>query len=111
EVPYAEWSVRDAETFRSFPDRVHATLGGLVSDPILDEFWPHVEEFSRATDLVGLRFALARRKLEATRGVRNAEVPLSRLCETEAFGWFTCHLLADLPRFHRVHNDALARYR
>ncbi len=41
----------------------------------------------------------------------NAEVPLSAVCETEAFLWFAAHLLAQLPRFHEIHNDALFRYR
>ena len=44
-------------------------------------------------------------------GVRNLEVPLSTVCETEAFLWFAAHLLAHLPRFQQIHNDALARYR
>ncbi len=38
-------------------------------------------------------------------------MPLSTVCETEAFGWFASHLLAHLPRFRQVHNDALLRYR
>jgi hypothetical protein len=43
--------------------------------------------------------------------VRNAEIPLSCLCETEGFLWFAAHLLAHLPRFQEVHNLALTRYR
>ena len=52
-----------------------------------------------------------RRAREAEWGVRNAEVPLSGVCETEAFLWFASHLLAHLPRFREVHNAALGRYR
>ena len=43
--------------------------------------------------------------------MKNLEVPLSAVCETEGFLWFASHLLAHLPRFQQVHNDALARYR
>jgi hypothetical protein len=82
-----------------------------VSDPVLDEFWPLVVEASERTDRIGYRFAAARRGLEACWGVRNIEVPLSAVCETEAFAWFASHLLAHLPRFQTVHNAALERYR
>jgi hypothetical protein len=39
------------------------------------------------------------------------EVPLSRLCRGEAFQWFAAHLLARLPQFHAVYNEALREYR
>jgi hypothetical protein len=111
EVPFEDWTLDDPALFASFPDRVRAALGGQVPDPVLDEFWPGVVAAGDRTDRIGHRFAAARRRLEARWGVRNAEVPLSALCETEAFGWFASHLLAHLPRFQRVHNDALRRYR
>jgi hypothetical protein len=38
-------------------------------------------------------------------------VPLSTLCRTEAFGWFFLHVLAELGRFHEIHNACLAEYR
>ena len=49
--------------------------------------------------------------VEADWGVRNLELPLSDLCETDGFRWFACHILAQLPRFRAVHNASLARYR
>ena len=52
-----------------------------------------------------MRFALARRELEASWGVTNLEVPLSEVCQTDGFYWFVSHLLAQLPRYVRVHND------
>src|SRR5262249_24565476 len=76
-----------------------------------EDFWPRVLRRRGETRRMGLRFATARHALEASWGVRNAEVPLSALCESEAFLWFACHLLAHLPRFQDVHNDALPRYR
>jgi hypothetical protein len=36
---------------------------------------------------------------------------MSRLCETESFLRFACHLLAQLPRLADVHNQVLAEYR
>jgi hypothetical protein len=111
EVPFEELKVRDEALFATFADRVHRVLGSAVPDPVIDAFWPHVQSQRQQTDRLGLRLALARRALEGVWGVRNLEVPLSTVCETEAFLWFAAHLLAHLPRFQQIHNDALARYR
>lgn len=111
EIPYEDLRVHDEAVFGSFPGRVRKILPRGVADPVMDEFWPHAVGFGRKTDRLGLRFALARRAVEASWGVHNLEVPLSRVCETEGFLWFASHLLAHLPRFQQVHNDALQRYR
>ena len=58
-----------------------------------------------------MRFSLARREIEASWGVANLEVPLSEVCQTDGFYWFVSHLLAQLPRYAQVHNDALNEYR
>jgi hypothetical protein len=111
ELPYEDWNVREEGRFAGFPDRARETLGGHIPDPILDDFWPRALEARRVTDRAGLRFAAARRGLEADWGIHNAEVPLSSLCETEAFLWFASHLLAQLPRFLEIHNRSLDQYR
>jgi hypothetical protein len=111
EVPYEDWSVRDEERFTRFGDRVRQALGPLVPDPLIDDFWPWALQFQKRTDHPGTRFALARHALESSWGVRNAEVPVSAVCETEAFLWFAAHLLAHAARFRPVHNTALRRYR
>jgi hypothetical protein len=33
------------------------------------------------------------------------------VCASEAFQWLVAHLLAQLPRFHAVHNEAVRQYR
>ena len=111
ESPYEDQAVADEGMFAAFADRARATAGDLLPRPLLHTFWPRVLRRREQTDRVGLRFALARRELEAEWGVRNWEVPIGQVCETEAFGWFACHLLAHLPRFQATHNAALARYR
>jgi len=111
EIPYEDLKVHDEALFGSFPGRVRKVLPSALADPVLDEFWPHAVGFGGKTDRLGLRFALARRAVEAEWGVHNLEVPLSKICETEGFLWFASHLLAHLPRFQQVHNDALQRYR
>src|SRR5262249_37202375 len=44
-------------------------------------------------------------------GLQPLEVPLSAVCRTEAFAWFACALLADLPRFVENYNAAVHEYR
>jgi hypothetical protein len=58
-----------------------------------------------------MRFALARRELEAAWGITNLEIPLSEVCQTDGFYWFVAHILAQLPRYLDLHNRALAEYR
>jgi hypothetical protein len=111
ESPYEDLAVADESRFGSFADRVRARLDGVVADPILDDFWPRALAARGVTDRLGLRFALARRGVEASWGAHNFEVPLSAACETEGFLWFASHLLAQLPRFQAVHNQALRVYR
>jgi hypothetical protein len=111
EVPYEDLTVGDEGLFASFPRRVREALAPSVADPILNEFWPRALRAREFTANTGLRFAAARRGVEQDWGQRNAEVPLSAVCETDGFLWFACHLLAHLPRFQEVHNEALRRYR
>jgi hypothetical protein len=111
EIPYEDLAVHDEARFASFGARVRAALDGQVADPLIEDFWPLATGAGRATNRLGLRLAVARRAVEASWGLHNWEVPLGKVCETEAFLWFASHLLAHLPRFQRVHNEALDRYR
>ena len=112
EVPYEDLVVSNEATFASFAERVRTRLPDTIVDPLIDEFWPHATGHARrVTDRIGYRFAIARHLVERSFGANNFEVPLSALCETEAFLWFVCHLLAHLGRFQVVHNEALEGYR
>jgi hypothetical protein len=111
EIPFEDLDVRDEDCFASFADRVRGVLDDAVADPVIDRFWPIALAQREKSRRLGVRFALARRSLEASWGVHNHEVLFSDVCETEGFLWFVSHILANLPRFQAVHNAALARYR
>jgi hypothetical protein len=111
EVPYEDWHIRDEPAFSTFADRVRKVLAGAVSDPVLDDFWPRVVGHRARVDSLGLLFSLARSELEGSWGVSNLEIPMSTVCQTDGFRWFAAHLLAQLPRFQKVHNTCLAEYR
>jgi hypothetical protein len=111
DTPYEDLRVRDESRFSTFADRVSRIPGGAYSDRVLDEFWPAAVRRRSETALAGMRFSLARREIEAAWGVANLEVPLSEVCQTDGFLWFASHILAQLPRYRQVYNDALGEYR
>jgi len=107
-IPYEEWVVRDEALFASLPERAHREWGFT---PFLDVFWGEALRKVGRTSLIADRLTAARRTFERRWGCHNLEVPVSEVCRTEAFGWFAADLLADLPRFQRIHNDCVHAYR
>lgn len=109
--PYEDYLVQDESVFAHFPEAVRERLQGAGYEASLPKLWNHALTLAPRIPLLGLRISGARRRLEADWDCHNLEVPLSRLCQTEAFGWFASHLLAELPRFHRIHNECLLAFR
>ena len=111
EAPYEDLAVHDESVFASFGERVRQSLPDMIADPVISDFWPRTARQADPRISLGLRLAVARRSLEADWGVRNLEVPISTICQTEGFLWFACHLLAQLPWFQEIHNQTLVEYR
>jgi hypothetical protein len=109
-MPWEERRIADNRLWQSFPARVR-DAAPLVAEPMLDSWWPTAVERGAATGLVGAALVQARHRTETEWGCRNLELPQSQLCQTSAFRWFACSLLADLPRFADAYNGALADYR
>jgi hypothetical protein len=111
EVPFEERTVADETVFAGFSDRVIDAMQDWGFTPLLAKFWVEARRQARSTSLLGELLARARRELERSWGCHNLEVPVSRLCRTEPFAWFACHLLSDLPRFHAIYNEVVHGYR
>jgi hypothetical protein len=111
EAPYEERAVADPGLFASFGARATELLAGWGYEPLLPSFWAEVLRQQQMGPLIGECLAGARRELERAWGCHNLEVPLSAVCRTEAFAWFGCHLLTELPRFHALHNERVHAYR
>jgi hypothetical protein len=111
EIPFEEYEVADESLFAGFGERVVAALEPLGVRPLATEFWPRAIEAARRTSRLSERIAAARRTIEADWGCRNLELPVSRLCQTEGFYWFACHVLAQIERFRDEYNRLLGDYR
>jgi hypothetical protein len=111
EAPYEERPVRDEALFASLPERVRPAAADWGFAPLLPAFWQEVLGQARRTNLLGERVAAARRAFERRWGCHNLELPVSLLCQTEPFARFACHLLLNLPRFHKLYNEAVHAYR
>lgn len=105
EIPYEELSVQDEALFARLPEEAAPILQAWNLPALLPEFWSLARQ--QATPRIGERFAGARRALERRWGCHNLEVPVSWVCQTNAFAWFAGHLLTQLPRLHATYNDCL----
>ena len=110
-VPWEEREVRDADVWRTFPERVAEAGGRLLDHPLLIEWWPSAVARTEATGRIGLGFAQARHLAELRAGSETLELPQSELCRTTAFRQFAVHLLHHLPRLTAAYNESLADYR
>jgi len=111
EVPYEEREVQDPAVFAEFARNARVAVRGWSFPSMLPAFWSEVERQALRTRLLGERLVGARRFFERSWGCHNFEVRVSRLCGTEPFAWFACHLLTDLPHFHSLYNQCLHDYR
>ena len=118
-VAWEEAPLRDGSLFRSFADRVSAALACWPIKPLLSDIWSaavvQLPDVGHASSLPAPRLfdllTLVRREAERRLGLNNIELPISQLCETEAFAWFACSLLSDPQRTHALYNEVVAEYR
>jgi len=110
-VPYEERRVIRRDLFESFGQRVEEQIASLVPDPLIRRYWSVACGRARETGNLGAAVAQARHWMEGQWGFSTLEIPESRVCASEPFRWFLAHVLAELPRFRRVYNQALREYR
>lgn len=110
-IAYEDREILDEPTFAEFGRRVAERIRPLVADPLIEELWPLVRDRSKEIRNLGLCIAQGRHVLEGRMGLTTLEIPQSKVCEAESFHWFLAHLLAHLPRFHAVYNEAVKEYR
>jgi hypothetical protein len=110
-IPYEDRRIEDRGLFATFGERVAERMAPLVADPLIAQYWPLVLDQADHTDKLGVCLARARHMLESQWGSETLEVPQSSVCSGEAFQWFAAHILAQLPEFRAIHNEAVLWYR
>ena len=110
-LPYEERLVLDPSLFDSFADRVEQAVAPWVADPLVRTLWPHARRAAAERQQLGASLAQARHRLEADWHLPTWEIPLSVVCQSDAFRRFVGELLVQLPRFARVYNESLWEYR
>ncbi|QDS97745.1 hypothetical protein [Adhaeretor mobilis] len=110
-VPFEERFVSDRSIWESFGKRATETIRPLVAKPMLETWWPQVLKETAGGLPAGLRLAQARHQTEQEWGLRNLELPQSRVCNTRAFRFFLSGILQDLSHFLAAYNRALSDYR
>lgn len=116
-IPWEEAEVMDSDRLSSFADRVAACMRKWHVDPLVTECWPHVvanaDRRLAQTGKASLSECLTagRALLEREWCQGNLELPISRLCETDAFGSFAAHVLLHAEEFRRIYNQVLGEYR
>jgi hypothetical protein len=111
EIPYEERPIVDRACLDSFGSRAAKVIEPLIADPLVREFWPLVAGRSRECGNLGQCLAQARHQQEGLWGAVTLELPQSQVCSLPAFHWFTCHMLAHLPRFWEQYNRSVADFR
>lgn len=111
EVAFEEREVVDEAAFARFATAVGERTANWCFRPILPQFWDGVLGQRDRTRLLGERLVAGRRAWERRWECHNLELPISRLCRTEAFARFTIALLDRLPEFHAAYNDCVRAYR
>ncbi|MGO9107998.1 MAG: hypothetical protein ACLP9L_02085 [Thermoguttaceae bacterium] len=110
-LPFEERRILDANRFASFGRRVAQRIAPLVSHPLIERFWPMVQERAQHVGRLGYCLAQARHQLEGQWGLQTLELPQSVVCGSEPFHWFLVHLIANIERFRDCYNQAVQEYR
>jgi len=110
--PWEEGLIRNRDTIRAFGHLVRdkmRTEWGI--DPLIGSNWDAGIRQSAVSDRLCDVLTAVRVHAERAWGQRNLELPMSRLCTSEPFLWFTAHLLMRLPELHAIYNETVAEYR
>jgi hypothetical protein len=111
DAPFEQRPILDRDLFAAFGRRCAEQIKSLVSQPIVNKYWPLVLARSKETNNLGACLAQGRHQLEQSWDLQTLEIPQSQVCDLPAMQWLIVHLLAHLPRLWEAYNHAVAGYR
>lgn len=96
------------ETFVRQIEHAAESLG--LPTPLARRYFEIVESLDESCD-AAIALSQARHRIEAQNGLENIDIPMSRICQTEAWFDFVEHCLAHADALNKTYNDALDDYR
>jgi hypothetical protein len=118
---YEEQPTSNSNVVRSFTERAKTlfktfveTVKQLRPRSLMDVFvhWSHLLSPALGeTSSVAETLGVARWRLEEELGLRNLELPVSQMADTESFRFFVAWMLAEHEQVFAAYNGALAEYR
>lgn len=110
--PWEEVLIADLPRFQAFGDQTAARIqADWGYTPLISSGWSAAATEAKRSGRLCPALTSARVAVERSAGVTNLEVPMSRVCETEAFSRFAAAILVEINRFHEVYNDSVRLYR
>ncbi|OYW13736.1 MAG: hypothetical protein B7Z55_16380, partial [Planctomycetales bacterium 12-60-4] len=109
--PWESRIVSDAQLFTTFAEETALALRPWGIDPVVQEAWPAAVQQLRQKNSLVDALTSARVFMERKWGLRNLELPLSRLCTLPPFLWLVATIVARLPEFVSHYNAVLREYR
>lgn len=110
-LPFEERPLQDVSLYSSLGERVVGTIQSLVPDPLIAQEWAPAIQADVEEQCLGWRIARFRHRFEAKLGLQTLEIPLSRVCDHEAFRCLVAELLTRHQEIHDAYNDELTRHR
>ena len=109
--PWEETRVTDLDLFRKFSSEVTTAMNVWGFNPLIEECWPAAISAAESDKPLADCLTAVRHSMEERWRLENLELPMSRVCDSEAFRRFFCHVVAHLPCFRELYNEVLAEYR
>ena len=110
--PWEESVIEDVQCFEGFGERIRSQIrSNWHYEPLIRHGWDAAIRQRQVSSRLCDCLTAARVAVEREHGIRNLEVPMSRICSTRSFLRFAASLLTDLPRFQAHYNAVIRNYR
>jgi len=109
--PWEGLQVQNRPLFTSFADRVCEVMAGWEIHPVLSQSWLAAIQALKRTDQLSTLLSACRIAQERAWQIRNLELPVSQLCQTEPFLDFVGHLARNFEQLFVHYNQAVHDYR